>query len=142
MTKINKNILLLTSVVILVATGLIIGLVFSYNTQKVSASVPYGNEYHSTTTVKVDGSVNLTNYKVINTGNGTLGSIIITGVGTGYFNIYDATSTVTNTSWATTTLAIIPASASAGTYVFDTIYQKGLLIEYSGALATSTITYR
>lgn len=82
---------------------------------------------------------------------GTLGSIIITTPGTSRFCLYDATSTATNvdTSYGptgTTTIACFGASAPAGTYTFDTIIRKGILVEYISAdtvgWASTTITGR
>lgn len=104
-------------------------------------SVIQGSEYHATTTRTYNG-IAMTNLSVLQTGAGALGSVVITGAAAGVINIYDATSTQTNASWATTTLATIPASAAAGTYTFDVIFQKGLLIEIIGTTPTSTITSR
>lgn len=104
-------------------------------------SVGLGNEYHATTTRSND-TATIADLAVLKSGSGALGSVIITGVATGIIFLYDATSTVTNTEWATTTLAVFPASTVAGTYTFDAIFLKGLLIDYSGTLATSTITWR
>jgi len=101
-------------------------------------SVALGGDYHSTSTEAgfVDGTV-------VQSGPGTLGSVVITGSTTGTLVLYDATSTVTNTSWATTTLATFPASTAAGTYTFDIMFQKGLMVVApSAGLATSTITWR
>ena len=103
-------------------------------------SVPQFNEYHSTTTRSVAGLVIGTPY-MIQSGQGALGSVIITGIASGIMNFYDATSTQTNFG-ATTTLAMFPTNAATGTYTFDAIYQRGLLIETVGNVATSTITYR
>ena len=108
---------------------------------QVLGSVTQGNEYFSTTTRNHLGT-ELTNLKVLKTNSGSFGSVIITGAGTGVMNFYDATSTVTNTEWATTTLASFPASTAAGTYTFDVVFSKGLLFEEVGSVATSTITWR
>lgn len=109
-------------------------------------SVTRASEYQATTTKKaVTGAAGVTSLTVLSTGPCTLGSVIITGANTGIVNFYDATSTVTNTEWATTTIATIPASAAAGTYTFDAQCYKGLMYELVGTAATaptSTITYR
>ena len=107
----------------------------------VFAGVPIGNEYHSTSTRAFNGNI-LTNGTVLFSGSGALGTVTITGANTGIITLYDATSTVTNTQWATTTLAQFPASTAAGTYVFDVIVQKGLYFEYSGLAPTTTISFR
>lgn len=105
-------------------------------------SITQGNEYFSTTTRSAVSGVELTNLKVLKIGPGSLGSVVITGAGTGIINLYDATSTVTNAEWATTSLAVFPASAAAGTYTFDAVFSKGLLFEEVGSVASSTITWR
>ena len=141
MTKIEKALLSLASTIVVFT----LGFMFMQSMQRVEASVPIGNEYQSTTTRSAWGGVPMVNLTVISTGQGALGSVVITGAGTGVMNIYDATSTVNNAQWATTTLASFPVSAAAGTYTFDAIYRKGLLVEIVGAsagTATSTITYR
>lgn len=78
---------------------------------------------------------------------GLLGSVVITGAGAGSFAIYDATTSnaTLRTTSATTSLKVLaqfPANASAGTYTFDEYYQYGLAVEFTGAIGTSTITYR
>lgn len=117
----------------------------------VFGSTQVGSEYIATST-----SIGFNNYSVI---RGTsiessptsspmvLGSIIITTPGTSGMCFHDATSTRTNFEWATTTIACFPASAAAGTFVFDAVVQKGILVEFtnlSGATskASTTITYR
>lgn len=133
-----KLIILYSCVAIL---GLMSGIYLSQSSKEALGSVPFGNEYQSTTTRNHLGA-SIANYTVLSSGQGSLGSVVITGAGAGTINIYDATSTVTNSAWATTTLASFPASTAVGTYTFDTIYRKGLMIEVIGATATSTITYR
>ena len=76
-----------------------------------------------------------------------LGSLVITTTGTSPFCLYDATSTVPNGEWATTTIACFPASPTVGTYVFDAQFQKGILVEWTGSptittRASTTITFR
>jgi len=73
--------------------------------------------YQSTTTRSIPGS-SLANGQILSLGQGILGSVVITGAGAGVINLYDATSTITNSQFGTTTLVTIPASAAAGTYVF------------------------
>lgn len=104
-------------------------------------SVAVGGEYQSTTT-----STGFTNYSVLQnrstSGSCTLGSVIITGAAAGTFTIYDATSTVTNTLWPTTTIASFPTNAAVGTYTFDVACRQGILVDFKGTLGTTTITYR
>ena len=109
--------------------------------ETVYGSVAPTGEYHASTTRNYVGAA-MPNLSVLQVGPGTLGSVVITGAGAGVINIYDATSTVANTEWATTTITTIPASAAAGTYTFDVSFQKGLLVEIIGTTPTSTITFR
>jgi hypothetical protein len=140
MNKITQNIVFSVGALAIFAVVLI-ALFSNFKADTAFGSVTMGNEYHASTTKNFAGAT-MPNLSVLNTGPGALGSVVITGAGAGTINIYDATSTVTNTGWPTTTIATIPASAAAGTYTFDVIYQKGLLIEILGAYPTSTITYR
>src|SRR3990167_1157347 len=83
-------------------------------------SVSVSNEYNATSTKNAfTGSSTIPNYYALKTVGGSLGSVIITGANTGTINLYDATTTIPNTAWATTTLVSIPASTAAGTYTFD-----------------------
>jgi len=115
----------------------------SNNQNKGIGSVMQSGEYHATTTSqgRFPSSV------VLQSGYGTLGSVIITGATTGIINLYDATTTdVTkrtgNTATSTLYIATLPASTAAGTYTFDTSFYTGLLVEIIGTTPTTTITYR
>lgn len=141
----------MTKAVALSFTTLIVlfGLVAYFTGVKTSpilGSVSVGNDYVATSTAanSVYGAV--TANRLVRTGPGTLGSVIITGANTGIINFYNATTTVlTQRATATSTilLASIPASAAAGTYTFDVQFSDGLFIELvSGIMPTSTITYR
>lgn len=126
----------------LLFVGFLFGLSSFQDARNTEASTIIGGEYQSTITRRMPAGTAITNLTVLKSGAGTLGSVVITGAGTGVLTLYDATSTVTNTEWATTTLATFPASTAAGTYTFDVIFRKGLLIDYSGTVGTTTITYR
>ncbi len=120
--------------------------------QTVFGSVDLGSDYQSTTTrTAITGIAYSTTTAVtassVNGGfstavTGTLGSVVITGKNTGIINIYDATSTITNTQIGTTTLATFPTNAPEGTYTFDSRFRYGLVIEIVGTAPTSTVTYR
>jgi hypothetical protein len=129
---------------ICVAMCLTILAIISLSSKKADASLADSSQaYESTTTRTAITGVPYTQLTYISQGFGTLGSVVITGANTGVINIYDATSTVTNTQLGTTTLAVIPASMAAGTYTFDVRYNRGLVIEVVGGLApTSTITWK
>lgn len=129
--------------------GFFVGVFLTYDT-RVEGSTIEGQEYNATTTAAsaVFGSqVNLTN-RVIKTGYGSLGSVVITGANTGTLNFYNATTTditkrTGNTPTSTILIASIPASAAAGTYIFDAVFTTGLMVDlWSGTAPTTTITWR
>ena len=136
-----KNIITIALSIVFVF-GLITGISLLRDTREASGSTIIGGEYQSTTTRRMPTGTGITNLTVLKSEAGTLGSIIITGANTGVLTLYDGTSTVTNTLWPTTTLATFPASTAAGTYTIDAVARKGIIIEYSGTVATATITYR
>lgn len=87
------------------------------------------------------------NKDLLKLGQGTLGSVIITGAAAGTFEIYDATTTNASlrTITATTSLtklASFPTNASVGTYVFDTAFTQGLIVAFTSTQGTTTITFR
>lgn len=130
-------------------TMILVGLIFVYGyfLQVVKEKKPFGSvqtasEYQGTT-VKNASAV----AQQIKTEPGTLGSVIITGAGAGYFELYNATTTdaATRTTTATTSLTLLasfPANAAVGTYTFDRIFTDGLLGYWYGAIGTTTITWR
>ena len=126
----------LTGIVVVLALVVLGGTYNFRGVDKAVGSVQIGHEYQGTTTY-----TGFTNYSVLDSGPGALGSVVITGAGSGTFTIYDATSTVTNTAWPTTTLASFPTNAATGTYTFDRIFQKGLLVDFKGTMGTTTITW-
>ena len=104
--------------------------------------VTVGNEYSS-----LNFMATTTFAKLIDKGAGTLGSIVINTLGTGYVIFYDASSTNSNlrTTTATTSLRVVAvqdASQAAGTYTYDINYNDGLIAVFSGAQGTSTLMYR
>ncbi len=109
--------------------------------KQTDASVSRFAEYQGTTTRAFNGTA-MANLQLIQSGPGTLGSVVITGAGTGVINFYDATSTGPHSDYATTTIATFPASTAAGTYTFDVLFTRGLVYEIVGTAATSTVTYR
>lgn len=106
-------------------------------------SIQDGQAYNSTTTDQ--GWVDSTRFRLIKTGDGTLGSVVITLSSATAFNLYDATTTVNGGIYGTTTLAKFGASATSGTYTFDVDFTKGLIVEFpTGQVtpASTTITWR
>lgn len=114
--------------------------------EQAMASVMQGGEYHATTTspsVLIPTVMPL----VILANSGTLGSVVITGSGTGAFQLIDATtSDITkrtgNIATSSLVLASFPNSPTVGTYTFDIAFYKGLLFDTNGTQSTTTITYR
>ena len=122
MTLSTKNIVsLLTAGALLI--GIIIGGIW-FRPDTSLGSVNVTGEYYATSTAggTVYGAT-ITGDNLIRTGQGTLGSVVITGANTGIVNIYNATtSNVTKRTGqpATSTilLASFPASVAAGTHTF------------------------
>ena len=111
------------------------------NGSKSLGGVAQGQSYMSTTTHDF-GTVSAGSSKLLKNGDGEFGSVIITNSTAGSFNLYDATST-NHGDHATTTLAKVGASLAAGTYIFDVVFSRGLLVEFqSSNIASSTITWR
>lgn len=116
-------------------------------------SVSQTDEYIATSTAGNSLQGAFTTSRVVKTGVGTFGSVVITGANTGIIAFYDATTTDATkraSSMATSTifLGAIPASAAAGTYTFDVRFSNGLFVDRNpqdlggGAFPTTTITYR
>jgi hypothetical protein len=136
-----KNVYLILLVIIVLVGGL-----YFYNKgQKEPLSLgSFGPDpYNATTTVE-----NYPDLKVLKTGWGTLGSVIITEAG-GEFILYNATTTDIaagndqRSSTSSLLMARFPASAAAGTYTIDAVFTDGLLIDFvSGTIPTTTITWK
>ena len=78
---------------------------------------------------------------------GTLGSVHVLGYGTGELKIYDATTTNINLrsgNLSTSTIHLVdyPKGFGTTTNAFNLRFKRGLLIEYTTGVATTTITYR
>lgn len=112
---------------------------------RADASVAFGNDYQATTT---DQTWTTAIPKVLDSSNGSLGSVVITTTGTGSLTLYDATTTNINlrtggTATSTITLANFQITTTAGTYTFDRVFFNGLIAVWTGTNAASTtITYR
>jgi len=113
-------------------------------------SVAASNEYNATTTAanNYDGAQIVSPMK-IKTGRGSLGSVIVLKAGTagGRYNLYNATTSnylLRTGQVASSTILItsLPTDLAAGTYTFDVAFSNGLLVDWTGAIGTSTITYR
>lgn len=120
---------------------LVVAFLISVNAAKTaSASVRTGDEYLATTTNAASA-----NTRTLKAGRGALGQVTITGAAAGTMTFYDATtsnSTLRTGQLATSSLAVIadfPASAAAGTYMFDAGFSNGLLLVTTGVAATSSV---
>lgn len=128
---------------IIAVLAAIIGLLGGYSATQLGSSVQ-GNDYHATTTPYLASWTDQT----IKTGAGSLGSVVITKAGDLEFALYNATSSgaVNNDSRfnkTTNRLAAFDSTATVGTYVFDTEFSQGLVLEVvAGTTGTSTITFR
>ncbi len=139
MNKFMKQIVGVLGVLVMVVGVYFFGVI---NRETPSLGSVADNGVYSATTTDVGFFNGGTTYKVVKTGPGVLGSVVITTATAGTLSLYDATSTVTNTLWATTTLATFRASVAAGTYTFDVSFTKGLLVDYTANIASTTITWR
>ncbi len=109
----------------------------------VLSSVETGQEYNATTTFAASAPAQ----RLLQTGYGALGSVVITGDNTGTITFYNATTSnvsarTGNVATSSILIADFPASSPEGTYTFDVTYTTGLLMITSGAPATSTVTWR
>lgn len=142
---------IITSIVI-IAVFLIGFLVFKAFPKEESplGSVSVTSEYTATSTTSSTGGYLATaNPFVIKKGWGTLGSYIVGVAGTagGWINFYNATTTnyLLRTGRVATSsiiMASFPADLAAGVYTLDVQFNNGLLMESTGTMGTSTITYR
>lgn len=99
-------------------------------------SVSDGNAYTATTTDSVYANKKV----VIKSGNGVLGSVIITGTSATVVELRNATS---STDVASTTIVTFAASAGTNTYTFDSSFNRGLVANFIGSFAGQyTITFR
>lgn len=108
-------------------------------------SVAVSNEYQSTTT---DSTWNTPatvtgGFKLLCSGPGTLGSVIVTNETAGRLNIYNGTTTLSHPTHPTTTLANVYPSQAENAYPYDSVASIGLIAEFqSPNVASATITYR
>ncbi len=133
---ITKNKLIIAGVILILGASYI----YEPKVQQTFGSVASGNEYQSTTTsvaMSIAGTGN-----VIQTGQGVLGSVVITGGVATNMSIYDATTTI-HTDHATDTIAVFKTTTQLGTYTFDAVFTRGLLVTFDGGgVASSTITFK
>ena len=112
-------------------------------------SVASGGEYHATSTAPATGGfLNATTPTLIKAGSGTFGSVVVIKAGTagGRYSLYNATtSNITQRNNIATSSVIItslPTDLAAGVYTFDVAFTDGLLVDWTGTIGTTTITWR
>lgn len=140
----TKKTLLILSGVVLAITLVGVYLASVLQTQIAQGSVFQGNEYNSTTTDSI-GSQALE--RVLKTGQGALAQVTITGAAAGELYLYNATTsdaTARDSSQATSSLLIahFPDSTAVGTYTFDAVFTRGLLVVQEATAPTTTIMWR
>lgn len=112
--------------------------------QPVSGSTARGSEYQGTTTSPTTSVFPAEN--LIQSGSGTLGSVVVTATAAGIITLYDATTSNIslrgNTATSSLILANFAASPTVGTYTFDRSFYNGLYVSITGAAPTTTITFR
>jgi len=129
-----------------------IGGYLAIDTNQAIGSVAFGNEYQSYRITSDNAS---TSAQLVKLGSGTLGSIIVSSSTAGTLEVYDGVisgKTLTGgdltpgqgaTTTATTTVALFPASAVAGTYTFDAVIKNSLyVLPSTNFVGSYTITYR
>lgn len=136
-----KTTILIYVVSVLLAVG-ITYFVTKPDVEPVVSGVTVGNEYNYVSVTPVSSAP-----AMLKTGPGAFGSFIISTAGTGRLILYDATTTQSTlrTIQATSSLPIVATiepSQAVGDYVYDVVFNGGLLIDYVGTQGTSTITYR
>jgi len=143
----NKYLQSIATIGVIMALLVVINMV-SNTTNKALGSVSVTDEYRATSTASSGIYGAFTGDNFVKTGQGTLGSVVITGANTGIVNIYNATTSnvnlrTGNKASSTIHLASFPANTAAQTYTFDVGFTDGLFIDLeSGLMPTTTITYR
>jgi hypothetical protein len=141
---IMKRNFIIGGLVIVIVSILSLNLKVTTDVSPALGSVARSGEYQSTTTSLgrfSTGPISLCSTP------GTLGSVIVTGAAAGPIYFYNATTSsvlLRHASLSTSTLilATLPASIAAGTYTYDSIAPTALMMEVSGTMPTTTITYR
>jgi hypothetical protein len=103
--------------------------------QQTLSGVSVGSEYNATTTRAMTGGVALAApafRTIVSDSRATLGSVVIASTTAATIRLWNATST---TDSASTSIASFPASVAAGTYTFDSIADRGLIVELGTGFA-------
>ena len=141
MSKLQKIIISAVAAAVLVLS---LAGVFAENKGARLGSVNIGNEYQATTTSTGRFATGPT---VLCTSGGSIGNVNITGAAAGILDMYDATtSAITSRAahMATSSILLVNfnTSAAAGSFALDRVFFNGLLVNFSGTMPTTTISYR
>lgn len=104
--------------------GLIAGL-YAKDSSPPLGSVTQGNEYNSTTTRSTSAGTHWVAKTTTNGGMCALGSIVVASSSATTLTIWNATST---TDSASTTIATLKAGVAEGTYTFDAVCTRGVVV--------------
>jgi len=132
----SLKIIVVIAIIALVGAALGINIYKIYNPVEIPYSgVTVGNEYVSTSTASMVIADTVLTSRV-----STLGSVIVTGVSSGNWAIWNATST---TDTASTTLTTFDTTSINGTYTFDAVMDRGISLQLgAGYDGNAVITYR
>lgn len=128
---------------IVIALVLVISFTVFNVIPQASGSIIEGQAYNATTTY----AAHPLDVRLLKTGQGSLGSVVITGDNSGTIELYNATTSninnrTGNIATSSIWIADVPASAPENTYVYDVQFTTGLLMVTTGTEATSTVTWR
>lgn len=107
-----------------------------------ASATAYANS--TTTDANWNPANNPSKFRLLKTGYGILGCVIVTGATQAVeMNFFDGTSTVSHANYATSTLYKQNLSTPANTYCPNISYSRGLIVEFPTALgaASSTIVF-
>src|ERR1051326_8572175 len=133
----------------LMAAVLVLGFVIAFRLapQPVAGSVTQGNEYIARNFAANNVYGASTTPGALKIGAGSLAQVVIEGATTGTLNFYNATTSdalFRDASQSTSSILIasLPASLVAGTYTFDASYSRGLFMDLTGTMPTTTVLIR
>lgn len=114
----------------LVLLGLALFSVLWQRPENAQGSASIGESYNATSTVNTVNWASATAFRVLKTGSGQLGSIVVSSTSpiTTYPSMKCYDSSVSTTT-ASSTLITIGSSPVAGTYTVDAIFDAGLICE-------------
>lgn len=153
MTTTQRNTFIGLAALLMAFLVITIGLLLE-KPQSAQGSVAVSNEYNATSTSPSFPLIGTStpSVQVLKGGQGTFGSVIVTGAGAagGNMDFYDATTTnvnlrASNLSTTSIRLASLPNNIAVGTYTYDIATSYGLTFVFTGTAgtqATTTITLR